>query len=392
MIPGLLLAVSLHSCGEDQGASLPELSATELVKKVLEFSHGPLRGGMDRSLLRLRDGKASTTVIAAWLPDRLRMDTSGAVEILVNDIGWRCPVNETPVRMEGRELEAIVQMREFVRGMLLTPLYEMRSAVRSGSEILLNLEGGEQWHLQLRANSLLPASLRGPRGEIRFVDYRDASVTKLPQRVVLEGLGEREIQVLTTGVLYSELLFADPETAPGAALPAGNPPSTTSFSSGRNHQPETPEIQEIRDAFWLVMDDPITWEGRNESVVQGHFALYDQGQTLAGFTGFVEENGRKLMIIPFFPDPDRGSRPFVRREDQTIRRIPAHRALVIYPDRSSLPDAIETGRKRLSDHVRDNALQADGPIRVYPYTELGQGTPTADELASMVVRMEQPIR
>jgi hypothetical protein len=347
---------------------------------------------MDRSLLELREGNASPTVVAAWLPDRLRMDANGVVEILVNDIGWRCPVNETPVKLQGRGLEAIVQMRDFVRGMLLTPLYEMRSAVRNGDEILLELDGGEQWHLQIGEDPLLPASLRGPRGEIRFVDYRETSVTKLPRRVVLGDLGEREIQFRTTGVVYSELLFADPEAVPGAELPTGQPGPTRSLSVGIDYRPQTPEILEIRDAFWLVMDDPITWEGRSELVVQSHLTLYDQGQTLAGFTGFVEEQARKLLIIPFVPDPDRGSRPFVRRENQTIRRIPAHRALVVYPSPGPFQEAIVNSRRQLSDHVRNHALQADGPIRVYPYVFLWDGAPTAEKLSSEPVRIEQPIR
>ena len=207
---------------------------------------------MDRSLLELREGNASPIVVAAGLPDRLRMDANGVVEILVNDIGWRCPVNETPVKLEGRGLEAIVQMRDFVRGMLLTPLYEMRSAVRNGDEILLELDGGEQWHLRIGEDPLLPASLRGPRGEIRFVDYRETSVTKLPRRVVLGDLGEREIQFRTTGVVYSELLFADPEAVPGAGLSTGVPRPTSTLSVGVDYRPETPEILEIRAAHKIA--------------------------------------------------------------------------------------------------------------------------------------------
>ena len=120
--------------------------------------------------------------------------------------------------------------------------------------------------------------------------------------------------------------------------------------------------------------------------------MYGLGQTLAGFTGFVEEGERRLMVIPFFPDPERGSRPFVRREDQAVRRLPEHRALVVYPPRGAFANAVAKGREQLEQHVLRNRLEIAGPVRVYPYIFLGQRAPTADDLASVTVRLELPVR
>ena len=59
---------------------------------------------------------------------------------------------------------------------------------------------------------------------------------------------------------------------------------------------------------------------------------------------------------------------------------------------SPLDLLFDNSRKQLSDHVRNLALQADGPIRVYPYVFLWDGAPTAEKLSSEPVRIEQPIR
>ena len=392
-----LLVLPIQGCSDErEGPGVDDLSPAELLAAVLEYCHGPLQGGMERSLLDIQ-GVSPEGIppvrIALWLPDLMRVD-GDTVEILRGGDGWRCPrPGDGPTfKLDGAGLASLVEMRDLLRGLLLIPLYEMQSVKREGSALLVELGDGERWYLELRDGSLLPASLRGPPGEIRFLEYVETSVTRLPRRASLGELGERQVRLRTSGIRFEPFLFADPETQLAQELPQGSPREAASFSMGADRRPASPEEMQIPAAFWLEIQDPGDWQRRAELVKSSHRALYGLGQTLAGFTGFVEEGQRTLMVIPFFPDQERGSRPFVRREDQVVRRLPEHRALVVYPPEGAFAEAVASGTEQLERHALRNLLETAGPVRVYPYIFLGQRVPTAEDLASVIVRLELPIR
>ena len=55
-------------------------------------------------------------------------------------------------------------------------------------------------------------------------------------------------------------------------------------------------------------------------------------------------------------------------------------------------DVVAKGSEMLTTYGQRNNLQADGPIRVYPYLFIDEGPPTAEDLARVIVRLELPIR
>ena len=210
LVLSLSLALLALCCGGDerQSAERPDLAPAELVDAVLEQSHGTLRGGMDRVFLELREGDEAADEIFLWLPDRMLVKSAEATDLLIAGEAWRRSGDNPSLELDGEDVASLIELRDLLRGLLLMPLYEMRSAKRDGSGLSLEVEGDERWHLELKDGSMLPAVLRGPAGEIRFLDSLDRSHTQLPTRVGLGSVGERQVRFRSTDVNLFFRLYA----------------------------------------------------------------------------------------------------------------------------------------------------------------------------------------
>jgi len=389
-----------------QDASSPGEQA-KVVDQLLRRCHNMLRGSMDNAYLELRKEGAE-------VPDKVllgRGGTSGSGGSSSGDRGKPVylrlthPDSSTSIlndkhagryrrAAEGRYTQAKLtaaqqkQLRDLnalLRAALLRPLYEAQRVHRQGPRVYqLILEGGETWRLEVDPENQLPKSLTGPPGKVSFVEHKATGVTFLPQVVTLGSLGTYHVNLIDSGLAFNKPYFEDPETP------------LTAFKELREvavvgSEPRTPVLQTLPGRVSLLLEDPGDWEERIASSNTHGRELYAQGQIGTDLMFFYQEAGKRYMAIPFEPDEERRSQPFLRKKHQKVVRRPPQQLVAVVCVDGSEKGAAATGMKILQQFLAKQKLRASGPLRVIPYVLPENGVPDARKLEHLTVRLELPV-
>ncbi len=350
---------------------------------------------MDNSFLELtKDGSKETDKILLGKgpkgkPDYLRITHPDSSTSILNE-----KHAGRYVRHDGRyassELTADQQkqlknLNVLLRAALLRPLYEATRVHRQGPHVYrLILKGGETWRLEVDPKTKLPKSLTGPPGKVSFDEHKATGVTFLPKVVTLGALGKHHLNLIDSGLAFNQPYFEDPET------PLGRFKDLRKFTDPAA-EPRTPTLQRLRGRNSLLLPDPGGWKKRVALVGIHARELYAQGQAGADLLFFYEEKGKRYMAIPFEPDIDRGSQPFLRKKHQIVVHRPPQLVAVVYV-KGSEASAAATGLKALEKFLEKQKLRDTGPLRVIPYVALENGAPDSAELKKLKVRLEFPVR
>ena len=341
-------------------------SAPARIEAVLARCHGVLRGTMDRVLLELRaaeDGPA-TSVLLLW-PARMRVrDPDGKLAFLAPD---------QPAPAE------LARLRDLLGMLLLQPLVAAeRSEAVDGGRVRITA-GGAVYELTLDRDAR-PTALRGPAGEVQFLEHIETGITVLPRRVRLGPLGERTVRFLGTGVTALDEAF----TARTAREPADVVRVTSDPDDGRGPRAATLLALEARQ--WLVRADPTDWRKRAEVLDDAGRMLHERGQRPHGLPAYWSVGGKPSLAIPFRA---RAEKAFVPGTE-TVLAMPAHRAAVIVTPPLPFARALEHGSAQLADLLQREGKAATGPLRVIPFLH-PTSAPTATELEAVELRLELPV-
>lgn len=366
----------------------------KLVDDMVARCHGPVRGSMDNAYLELwKDGsehtdkallggtKAKPHYLRITHPDRSTsiLSDKHAGRYLRGRDG-----HYTQVKLSAGEKKDLADLHALLRTSLLRPLYEAERVRRQGPNVYqLILKGGETWRLEVDPKTGLPQSLTGPRGEVTFHEHKATGVSFMPKVVTLGRLGKHHVNLITSGLVFNKPYFEDPET-PLVQF------KDSSRVAAPGAEPRTPTLEQLPGRISLVLPDPGDWEERIDAMGPHLRELYDQGQTGADLMFFFQSKGEHLMAIPFEPDSDRGSQPFLRRKHQNVLRRPPQLVVAIVV-RGSEKNATAAGSKAVDRFLGQQKLHPTGPLRVIPYVAPEKGAPTAKELQSLKIRLELPV-
>ncbi|MEM7204780.1 MAG: hypothetical protein AAF628_31275 [Planctomycetota bacterium] len=363
------------------------------LEAVLERHHGPLRGTFDRVVLELRETPEAKPVrIAAELPDQLRVDRPGRrVDLWVKGDGWLCQSGAAASRLQGDGLAELAALRQCVRALTLDPLVRADQVREMGPGIFaLVMPGGETWRLELDAAQDHVRELRGPAGAVTFVEFLRTGVTTLPRLVDLPGIGKRHVKFAATDLWLSPAVFRDPFVSVDATRKATKPHRQTVIAPTRE-LPKHAEIQELPAKSFLVLEDPGDWQERAAAVTAAGNTLGARGQMPDGLPTYLTDGTRRLLLIPFRPDPNGGHQPFVRGPKETLRHDPPREVAVVAPPADTWDRALAEGRRRLAELIASEGRKADGPLHVTPFIEPTM-PPDAGLRKALQLRLEQPLR
>lgn len=384
---GLLIALATAAAGQETPPP-----PSDVVDALIEHHHGVLRGTFETALLTLTtpDGGATMRAVMA-LPDRLRVDRpDDTIDVLRDDVAWRCAAGRAPERLEGDELDAVLTLRDSLRAVVLAPLWQRTGVERAADGTLrLTQPNGETWTLGLDDDGTEVRSLSGPRGTVEFRSFLRTGVTVLPQRVVLPQLGERVLRFEASDLYLDPAVFEDPfaiRVDPTQKLSTRPLRATTAADL-----PTKPEVQDIDARTYLVLEDPQAWPKRVETLLRVGSRLAEQGQMPDGMPTYVIGEKSTELLVPFRPDPGSGRPPFSRRADQRVRHEPTHRAVVFAPEPGPWDQVRERGNQRMTRFCDEHELVAAGPLRMIPMLD-PTTPPTASEQRVLRVRLELPVK
>jgi hypothetical protein len=278
-----------------------------------------------------------------------------------------------------------------VRAILLMPLEQVERAERRGPGVFsLVLRGGETWRVEIDEPSRRVIELRGPSAAVRFIDFLDTGYTVLPATVDIEGRGTFGVKILAHDLYLAPSVFTDPfvEVDPGAARSYR---AMTETAPAGEELPGSPELQSIPARSYLVLRDPGAWAERTRAVLAAGGNLQRRAQMPAGLPVYAAGDEGDELLIPFQPDPERGYRPFVRRDREVVRHGEPHRAVVVAPPPGPWAEAVQRGRSMVSDFLTAQNLEANGPLRVIPFLA-PDAVPTEEERQAIYFRLEQAVR
>jgi len=368
----------------------------KVVDQLLRRCHNTLRGSMGNAFLELtKDGAKETDKVllgrgANGKPGYLRITHAHSRTSILNERHAGRYVREADGRYTSIELTADQQkqlrdLNALLRAALLRPLYKATRVHRQGPNVYrLILKGGETWRLEVDPKTNLPRSLTGPPGKVTFLEHKATGVTFLPKLVILGSLGKHHLNLIDSGLAFNKPYFEDPET------PLGRFKEIRKFTTPAAES-RKPVMQMLTGRNSLLLPDPGDWEKRIALVGTHARELYGQGQAGADLLFFYAEKGKRYMAIPFEPDIDRGSKPFLRKKHQHVVRRPPQLVAVVYVEGSEA-SAATAGRKALEDFLQKRKLRATGPLRVIPYVALERGAPGPAKLEKLKIRLELPVR
>jgi len=241
--------------------------------------------------------------------------------------------------------------------------------------------------LRLRAETLLPASLLGPAGEVTFAEHLRTPVTWMVKSATSPALGSCAIVFEQPDITWTADFFA----LPTEATPAPERPRIPFVAEGGvEPRSSTPMLVDRAAVDWVVLDDPGTWPERAAAYTPVHAELERQGQVVFGFPILTEDGARRILAVPFRP-----REPKVRLEPPPGWRVvnrKACRLLFVYPPEGDFAARCAAGEKLLRDALASQGMTADGPICVQPFFHLEEATPSAEKLANPTVRISLPVR
>lgn len=296
---------------------------------------------------------------------------------------------ETPRPATGEERSLLVSIRTMLDALLLGPLYRARDCERGSSSLSVVTREGARWTVHL--DGLVPIRFDGEGGPLCVIDWsrseRPWMRTWIPSRASSPALGECAVSFEKEDLQFEPSFFsrrAGPEEAPPLVIgPGGRPGPLSSM------RPPTPREAANRPMRWIVLDDPLDWEKR-ASLYAEHFAeLTAQNQQIAGFAGFLEEDGRRLMVVPF--RRREGGPEFRPARPLAIRDLPETRVLEVYPPSGSFGEKVAAGARMLADEAARRKIRI-GPVLAQPFFSLQDGPPSEAKLEDPVVRLSAPLR
>lgn len=372
----------------------------KLVDRMLKRCHGPVKGSMDNAYLELRKEGSKPTDKPADKPDKVLLGGTGkktdylrithpdsSTSILNGKQVWRYLRSQhgyTKVKLTDAQKKDVRDLHGMLRACLLRPLYEAKTVRRQGPNVYqLILKDGETWRLEVDPKTDLPKSLTGPPGKVTFHEHKATGVSFMPKVVTLGRLGKHHMNLIDSGLIFNKPYFEDPET------PLARFKATRRIAAPR-HDPRTPFLQRLPGRNSLVLPDPGDWEERIALLGKNGRELYSQGQASADQLYFYKEKGKRYMAIPFEPDIDRGSQPFLRKSHQHVVHRPPQLVAVI-ETRGTEASAVTAGTKALDTFTKKHKLQVTGPMRVIPFVAPEKGVPDAKDLENLKVRLELPV-
>ena len=368
-----------------------EPAAHALIGRVLERCQGPLRGRLEHSLCAVQLGADQQKAqLVLDLPDRLRVERNGIVELWRGEDVWRCEPGVGARRLDGAELRVAARWHRLAEALALVPLARATKCTRQGPGVFtLVMPGGATWRFECDEQTLAPRTLSGPDCELRFGEFYETERTRMPRLLEVEGIGRLEARFLLSDARFDDLVFLDPGTRAEALAATESRPDAR--EEGGERKPRKPEVQRIHATLVLVLDDPGDWKLRHGLLDREGRKLWEQGQMATGLPILWQDGTKARLGIPFGPDPERGSTPFVQHEHQEVLRRPRHLAAVVYPPRGPLAAAEPAAQAALAEFLREKRLVAAGPLRLIPYLTLGPEPPAAKDLERIEVRVEIPL-
>jgi len=369
------------------------LTASEVPALVLRECHGEIRG-MDRLAARLWLPDQTMLRLFAQLPDDIRVEfPNGDIQIVRQTDAVRIrraadgPLETVPLASEAaRRLRAV---RALIDIATLGPLRRASACERIGTRSFRLLQSaGEPWEMVLREDSLLVERMVGHGYDARITEHLRTAVSWIVRALEIEPLGACVLRLDSVDFRFEDALFrpgqsnmnqaeqTDPATKPAHPLIRVN----------QELRPTTPEIHGTNELWWLVMEDPGDWSNRAQQVQEQLALLRDQGQVLAGFTGFITEDRKRRLVIGFRQQHE-DNPPYEPPDGQDVRHVPAQRVLVVFPPAGTIEERIAEGTRQLREKLSASGLSSTGPILAQPYLHLDEGLPTAERIADPVVRV-----
>lgn len=367
------------------------MDAEQLRLAVLRECHAGLQGLLRCSGTVLLPGGEAVQVFCD-LPQRLRAQWPGArMRVLDGDGGFAVDAGSHAARpLDDAERQRLLALRTLLDAALLGPLYRAERCERDGGLLRAITDDGT-WTVTLQ--QLVPTAIDGPHGKVRILDWLKRHNPQLPTwipcRAESAPLGNCELQWGDEAMVWDDGFFAPP---PDAKV---EPPKLVLTPDGRarprpNLRPQVPVEAQDRAAQWVVLDDPGDWAARAELFARHYQELERQHQFHAGFVGFLVEDGRARMIVPFRRRD--GGDAFAAPAGWQLREIPARKVLEVYPPAGSFEQRVAAGTAQLQQALAERGLGAAGPILAQPFLDLQDGVPPAAKLQAPVVRVSVPVR
>jgi hypothetical protein len=367
--------------GMPPAADVAALPAAEVPGRVLAACHGDVLG-LERFIASVTLPDGSQVKAFGHLPDKLRVQLPSGEVHLYHD-GRTVRLGDTPTELPADAALRLRALHSLLDVVGLGPLHRAIGCQRTGERTFSLLQpAAEPWLLTLQPGSLLVERLHGPAGAVRVIEHGRTSTTWIIRTAEVEPLG-------ACAVRFDEWDY--PWDASAFALTRKRPAGSAVHVMGAEARPETPQLEERARALrWLVLDDPLSWEGR-AAAVQEHVRMLQEGQQeLAGFAGLLSEGERARLVVPF--RPEKGGARFEPPVGWDVRDVPAGRGLTVFPRSGDLAQRAADGERLLRAALQAQGLDADGPVLVQPYLHLDKGPPTEAALAALVVRVSVAVK
>jgi hypothetical protein len=396
----LLAALQLGGCSgpaADAGAAAREVDTATMapdavIDAVLHECHGELQG-WDRVLVQVTLPDGRRMQVRGRLPDLLRMHATDGTVWLLRDGGVFVLRDEGSKPLAIGELARARALAALCDAAALGPLYRRTAVTRTGpASFALAQPDGTEWQLELEPRRLLVARLRSPDGEVAVLEHLHRTTTWIVSKAEIAPLGACELVFETTDLRMDDAEYALPKAAP-APKPAPKDDRATGRNSvvvGGEERPATPTLIAGEPRQAVFADDPGAWEQRAAAVQTALKSLEAAGQKLYGYAGFLTENGRARLFVPFKPRD--GKRAYEPPAGVEVREVLGGRLLVVWPPAGSYEQRVAEGERLLTAALRERGLTAAGPILAQPSLHLDEGVPPADKLAAPNVRVAVAVR
>lgn len=395
-----MLGAVFAACGDQapqpRHVDTSRIADDALVAAVLDECHKPLRGRMDRVAAEVLLPGSQVVRLWAQLPGSLRA-IDGEARFLAKDgqvyrldgaggdpDGRAGQIATAATPAETVRVEALLALLDAAS---LGPLHRATGCRRLGNhEWEIVQPAGPPFRLRLHAETLLPASLHGPGGEVILDEHLRSPVTWMVKTATSPVLGRCAIVFEQPDITWTSDFFALPE----AKAASGRPRIPFVAEGGVEPRSSTPFRAERAAVDQVLLDDPGTWPERVAAAAPVYEELARQKQKIAGFPILFAEGSRRILAVPFRPrDP---TVRLVQPPGWRIANLEAGSLLVVYPADGDLAARCTAGEKLLRDALASQGLVADGPVCVQPFVHLDEGVPPAAKLANPTVRVFVPVR
>ncbi|MEZ6037108.1 MAG: hypothetical protein R3F29_06485 [Planctomycetota bacterium] len=411
----LLAALAAGACGDRSGTTqapppveqpqprvvdVAGIASDGLVAAVLDECHQPLRGRMQRVTARVQLADGRRKKVFAELPAPARVQSSdgmflwrdGAVhrlDLANPDPAQRAIVADAAATAHVTKLVTLIDAAAF------GPLHRATACRRTGpADFDVDTAEGTTWHLTLRPQTLLPASLALGGVRVQFDDYLRTPISWVARVASTDGLGRCEVVFEDAGTIWDRDFFALPGDAPApGADPADDSGHHRIASPGSNVEVRSAAPEEVSSKAmrWVVLDDPavadddVGWAARAASYTPVHEELRRQDQQIAGFPILFTEGERRYLAVPF--RTRKNGQPLDAPTDWRMRDIPTGRWLVVHPPAGDYGARCALGAVLLQKALDARGVSALSPITAQPFLHLEDGPPPADKLRAPTVRV-----